>query len=176
MLGLCYTKLFSHFQNNKQYFAAGNCSDFSDRVFTVNQTCTEEKYVAIYNETICSSSGKVFDDFTDRENCKNLSTFVREKNSTDYWDPHNCRESCSDPGYACLACTNPDYFTCTRNNSKVCIHPELVCNKYRDCDNGVDEDPEMCGTSDANTILSSKFGFILSLSIVVKLGVSAQLF
>ena len=34
-------------------------------------------------------------------------------NTTDYWDPHNCRDSCSNPHYGCRACTNPEYFKCT---------------------------------------------------------------
>ena len=98
----------------------------------------------MYSKMVCSGENEVItyegygvDDF-----CHRLDDIMKEHNSTDYWDPHNCRESCSDPGYACVACTNPDYFTCTRNNTEVCIHPELVCNKYPDCDNGVDEDPE----------------------------------
>ena len=62
----------------------------------------------------------------------------------DYIDPHNCSGSCKTPGYGCQACTNPDYFHCTRNNTKVCIHPELVCNNHPDCDNAMDEILDEC--------------------------------
>ena len=160
----------SHIQNIKQ-ISPGTCEDFSDRIFTVNQTCTEAKYVAIYNETVCS--GKVLRDDRDLRICKDFKAFIRKNNKTEYWDPHNCRNSCSDPGYGCRACTNPDFFTCRRNNISVCIHPRLVCNNYQDCDNNVDEDPGMCGTNDANTILSSSFVFILS--IAVMLGLNSQI-
>ena len=147
------------------YYNLITCVDFSDRVFTVNETCTEEKYLATYNKTVCYGDLKDYN----ANNCKDLEGFMRE-NSTDYWNPHNCTDSCSDPGYGCRACTNPEYFLCTRNNTSVCIHPELVCNKYQDCDNGRDEDPMMCG--EANEILSSSFVFILS--IAVMLGLNSQ--
>ena len=64
--------------------------------------------------------------------------------ANDYTDPHNCSGSCSEPGYGCQACTNPEYFHCTRNSIKVCIHPELVCNDHPDCDNAVDENLDEC--------------------------------
>ena len=79
----------------------GTCVDFSDRVFTVNETCSEEKYLAIYNKTVCS--GEVIKGYDDTENCKDLQRFIRENNSTNYWNPHNCTDSCSDPGYGCRA-------------------------------------------------------------------------
>ena len=62
----------------------------------------------------------------------------------DYIDPHNCSGSCLRPGYDCEACTNPEYFHCTKNNTEVCIHPGLVCNDHPDCDNAVDENLVMC--------------------------------
>ena len=134
-------QLYIDFQNNKQ-ISPSTCEDFSDRVFTVNQPCTEAKYVEIFNQTVCSE--KVHRYFDDTTNCEDLKAFIRKNNSTDYWDPHHCRESCSDPGYGCLACTNPDYFHCTRNNTEVCIHPKLQCNHHPDCDNAVDENLDVC--------------------------------
>ena len=69
---------------------------------------------------------------------------MRDHNTTDYWDPHNCRESCSDPHYGCLACTNPAYIHCTKKNISVCIHPDLKCNHHPDCDNALDEQLDQC--------------------------------
>ena len=78
----------------------------------------------------------------------------------DYVDPHNCTGSCKTPGYGCQACTNQVYFHCTKNNTKVCIHPELVCNNHPDCDNAEDENLDKCyekkielGTINENAIL-----------------------
>ena len=62
----------------------------------------------------------------------------------DYLDPHNCIGSCETPYYGCQACTNPDYFNCTKDNKKVCIHPDLKCNDHPDCDNAEDENLDLC--------------------------------
>ena len=59
-------------------------------------------------------------------------------------DPHRCQESCSSPGPGCKACTNLEYFHCQRNNSQVCLHPELVCDGHPQCDGGEDEHLELC--------------------------------
>ena len=69
---------------------------------------------------------------------------MKDHNTSDYWDPHQCTNSCQDPGYGCLACTNPNYFQCKKNNQSVCIHPDLHCNQHPDCDNAEDENYEDC--------------------------------
>ena len=125
-----------------------NCEDLSDRVFTAGQRCTEEKYIEKYNESVCL--GPSVNKYNDAiKSCKNLTAFINEKNGTDYWDPHFCIESCSDPGYGCQACTNPSFFRCMKNNTEVCIHPELQCNHYPDCDNAEDENPQVCGNANS---------------------------
>ena len=126
------------FQQNPHF----TCVDLSDRIFTINQTCTEEKYVEIYNETVCS--GKYDISISRYDYCDRLEDIMRDHNTTEYWDPHNCRESCNDPHYGCLACTNPAYIHCTQNNISVCIHPDLKCNHHPDCDNAVDEQLDQC--------------------------------
>ena len=73
-----------------------------------------------------------------------LDEIIRDYNTSDYWDPHQCINSCQDPEYDCLACTNPDYFQCTKNNISVCIHPDLKCNQHPDCDEAEDEKFEDC--------------------------------
>ena len=59
-----------------------------------------------------------------------------------YNDPHHCWDSCAEPGEACLGCTNPDYFTCSK--SGVCIHPDLRCDGHPHCEFFEDEDLDMC--------------------------------
>ena len=69
-------------QINKQT-SPSSCEDFSDRVFPVNHTCTEDKYVEIYNDTICS--GKVYNRLQDDQRyCKDLKAIIQENNSTEY--------------------------------------------------------------------------------------------
>ena len=51
----------------------------------------------------------------------------------------NCQASCSYPGTGCVACTNPRYFKCTKNNIPICLHPDLVCDGVPNCDSSIDE-------------------------------------
>ena len=96
----------------------------------------------MYNKTVCF--GEVYKDTRDIRYCNNLGLIIKEHNTSDYWNPFNCTDSCSDPGYSCLACTNQKYFQCIRDNLRVCIHPQLVCNHHPDCDNVGDEEFEVC--------------------------------
>ena len=140
-----YIKLIlkCYFQNNKLILSS-TCQDLSDKVFQLNQVCTEEIYVELYNKTVCS--GMVYNGgIDDIRYCKDLDSIIRDhKTDSDYWDPHKCTDSCKEPGYGCLACTNPHYFQCTKNHQKVCIHPKLVCNHHPDCDNAQDEQFDAC--------------------------------
>ena len=133
----------AHIQRFKEVLP-GTCEDLSDRIFTVNERCTEHKYVEIYYNTVCA--GKVNNGYDIFTYCPPFGdkNIIRENNKTEFWDPHNCRESCSEPGYGCQACTNPDFFRCTKNNNTVCIHPDLQCNHHPDCDNAVDENLDLC--------------------------------
>merc|ERR1719158_2785541 len=51
---------------------------------------------------------------------------------------HICWDSCVTPGINCSACTNPEYYMCSK--SPQCIHPTLRCNLSPDCDYGEDEE------------------------------------
>ena len=131
--------------------------DKSDQVFTVDKPCTEEEFVNEFNETICSSTkGEFVDEGPDRIVCNDLKRFT-DYNTSDILDPHSCQNSCKNPGYGCLACTNPDYFRCKRNKQSVCIHPELQCNHHPDCDNAEDEKFENCEELYIEKLLVKKF-------------------
>ena len=109
----------------------------------MHKPCTEKEFVQKYWKSICS--GGVHGVFIgNSEYCNRLDDIIRDHPTSDYWDPHQCINSCQDPGYGCLACTNPNYFQCTKNNQSVCIHPDLHCNHHPDCDNAEDEHFEDC--------------------------------
>ena len=120
------------------------CEDYSDQVFVVNENCTEKEYVEAYNNTICKGDNiyKEYKSYDQEKICPNVSGWLdnTKRNISEYLDPHNCYGSCNDPGYGCLACSNKNYFRCTKNNIPICIHPDLVCNHHPDCDNAEDED------------------------------------
>ena len=59
-------------------------------------------------------------------------------------DPHDCEGSCAEEkrGRGCEACTNPEYFHC--EHSGVCLHPDLLCDGHQHCQDGEDEDFDLC--------------------------------
>ena len=118
------------------------CQDRSDQVFIMHEPCNEKKFVKKYNESICSGVNGVYVD--EDEYCHHLDDIIRDYNNNYFYDPHQCTNSCEEPGYGCLACTNPRYFKCTKNNQSVCIHPDLHCNHHPDCDDAEDEKYEDC--------------------------------
>jgi hypothetical protein len=115
------------------------CSDKSEQVFPINSTCDHDTYVDI----ICDLH-KLDGEMSTI--CKNrtipctegLKNFAADPAA----DPHNCRGSCAVPGPDCLACTNSDYFNCTK--SGVCVHPSLLCDGHPQCKYGEDEDFDTC--------------------------------
>ena len=76
--------------------------------------------------------------------CTNKSKWLSEQVSS-FYDPHNCKDSCSNPGQglSCLACSNPNYFTCFKTND-ICLHPDLECDGHPQCPGGEDEDRDIC--------------------------------
>ena len=107
----------------------------------MHKPCNEKEFVQKYNESICNEANEVY---LYRDYCGRLDDIIRDHPTRDYWDPHQCTNSCQYPLYGCLACTNPDYFQCIKNNQSVCIHPSLRCNHHPDCDNAEDENFEDC--------------------------------
>ena len=136
------------------------CIDKSDQVFIMHQPCTEQKYVQKYNETICSGVNGVIGVIGEKEYCHQLDDIIRDHITSDFWDPHQCIKSClglHSYGYGCLACTNPKYFRCTKNNQNVCIHPDLHCNHHPDCDNAEDEEYEDCKDKYVEKLIVKEF-------------------
>ena len=122
-----------------------SCSDKSDSIFPVESSCTSQKYEDTFQGLICPNSSSV----TDMEICGNIKKWIDEKTSSaidpyEYLDPHDCYSSCKIPGPGCEACTNEEYFQCTRNGTRVCIHPSLWCDGHPQCDHAVDEDLGFC--------------------------------
>merc|ERR1719318_2213886 len=74
--------------------------------------------------------------------CKNRTIPCTNGQDSTYDDPHNCKGSCAVPGPNCQACTNPDYFNCTKSGK--CVHPSLVCDGHPQCEHGEDEDLHRC--------------------------------
>ena len=103
--------------------------------------CTEVDFIEKYNQSICSGDHGYVDLGS---SCHQLDKIMLYSNDSDVWDPHQCTNSCKDPGYGCLACSNTDFFRCFKNNQSVCIHPDLYCNQHPDCNNAEDEKYENC--------------------------------
>ena len=146
-----------------------SCQDKSDQVFTVHQPCTEEEYVDKYEKLICSGDNNVFTQQGStslHDYCHRIDDIMRDHNTSDYWDPHKCRDSCQHPGYGCRACSNPDYFRCTKNNISVCIHPDLRCNLHPDCDNAEDEKFKDCKEPYVEKKLIENFATLRCTSII----------
>ena len=108
--------------------------------------CTETEFVKKYNDSTCSEGlePSIYPAIAipSFEYCHRLDEIIKDYNTSDFWDPHQCSNSCHEPGYGCLASTNSAYFKCTKNKLEVCIHPELHCNHHPD--NAEDEQFEDC--------------------------------
>ena len=86
--------------------------------------------------------------------CTNKTEWLSHQDPS-FSDPHNCQSSCSSPGPDCVACTNPDYFICTKSGQ--CVHPDLVCDGHPQCPGGEDEDLEKCYTDYVNNLIIEPF-------------------
>ena len=117
-----------------------NCEDSSDQIFEVGSSCSVSKYINKYQDLFCSQKSE--EEAEADEVCDDPEDWVSEH--PEYEDPHNCYESCSDPGLGCSACSNPEYFQCKRNNISVCLHPQLKCDGHPQCDDAEDEDIGQC--------------------------------
>ena len=129
--GLCNPLILSH-----------ECSDKSDQVFPLNQTCrTLAHYLYnFYGPMYCQGQ---WSEFCERlRDIEKAKVELSEIPAQPYYDPHHCWDSCAEPGESCLACTNPNYFNCTK--SRVCIHPDLRCDGHPHCEDAEDEDLDMC--------------------------------
>ena len=117
----CYFPFFSslefHFLPDSTVYPS-TCSDKSDRVFRVGQSCPDE---------------------IPKKNCTawNFESFPCPDSPITI-----CWESCDSPGPNCTACTNATYFHCPQSNQ--CIHPSLQCDGHPQCESGEDENLDVC--------------------------------
>lgn len=93
-----------------------------------------------YNETVCS--GKVFNGQADQRYCEDTKAIILENNNTILGS--SCRESCSEPGYGCLACTNPDPSIVQETTSRSASTLSLCAISAQTATNAVDENLDMC--------------------------------
>ena len=130
----CYWPWYSWYNAQEATYAKSSCDDYSDQIFLTESTCNTKKYTEMYLSFFCSNASGT--------ECSTIQMLIKKANETQNMktlDPHNCRASCMTPGPDCKACTNPEYKICTRNNTEVCLHPQLVCDGHQHCDGGEDE-------------------------------------
>ena len=116
------------------------CDDKSDQVFVAKKPCPNRTYyLGVHKSEWCSTELA-----SDKLICTNpsawLNTTFIDQAMLD--DPHDCQASCAAPGLNCIACTNKDYFPCSKSNT--CIHPSLQCDGHPQCPDNEDEAYEMC--------------------------------
>ena len=123
-----------------------NCQDRSDRIHHVGTTCPPQTlFLQIHNTLFPDDklNGSWLAERTGQEyQYDPLSTGYEYQYDPNFEDPHGCQDSCSSPGPFCAACSNPNYFTCSK--SGVCIHPELLCDGHPQCEFGEDEAISTC--------------------------------
>ena len=120
---------------------SNNCEDYSDQIFKSNSKCEVHPYMDIYKNLFCTTEKMNYYTYW-------KDIYVCRKNQfilwSNYWNPHNCSESCAEPGDGCSACTNSEYFHCIKGNVSVCLHPYLECDGHPQCDDAEDEDIDKC--------------------------------
>ena len=118
------------------------CSDKSDEIFTIGLTCRAhlEEHVKFHTEHFCNSS--VWTTVQTDLICKNKTEWLSKSSRKIFQDPHNCQSSCNSSGLDCTACTNKNYFKCTKSGQ--CVHPELECDGHPQCTFGEDEELTRC--------------------------------
>ena len=123
-------------------------------MFYINSTCPHGKqYAQLYNDIFTCTAHEIgwYYGGEWRETSSHVKQF-----STKIHDPHGCRDSCSEPGPQCLACTNDHFFQCPR--SGICIHPNLRCDGHPQCEFGEDENAELCFERWVQSKIISPFG------------------
>ena len=115
------------------------CPDKSDLVFNSSLTCRQHLQLVLdfHTEKFCVNNSHLNSELI----CTNKSEWLSQQEET-VSDPHSCQASCSKPGPDCLACTNQDYFSCSKSSQ--CVHPDLVCDGHPQCSEGEDEELSMC--------------------------------
>ena len=135
-----------------------SCQDKSDQIFPIGSTCDNllKEKIAFHDLKFCNNPEFAW--LKSRTICKNKTQWLEEMAQFEFLaqghqktvlttiskvkDPHFCQLSCSEPRSDCNACTNKEYFNCTRSGQ--CVHPELVCDGHPQCSEGEDEDLIKC--------------------------------
>ena len=114
--------------------------------FRDNQFCNNPKFAWLKSRTICTNKTQWLELATFIESFWQLQgpfyqkTLMKKRSKSK--DPHFCQLSCSEPRSDCVACTNKEYFNCTKSGQ--CVHPELVCDGHPQCSEEEDEDLRKC--------------------------------
>ena len=105
-------------------FARSTCSDKSDRIFSLGAKCPNASfYMDIHNNLFCNDSASNTSFI-----CTKQLEWLKGQSSVKYDDPHNCWDSCLNPGPNCDGCTNDKYFKCEKSGK--CLHSSLKCDGH----------------------------------------------
>ena len=145
-----------------------SCTDHSDQIFEVNQTCRQhlQKHLDFHTKNFCNENNTdVYLEVQSSLICTNSTEWLSGQDSS-ITDTHNCQSSCNEQGPDCLACTNSSYFLCDQSDQ--CIHPSLVCDGHPHCLDRSDED-QCQNNSKSNLVLdvSSALVFLLFIGLTV---------
>ena len=135
----CYYPWYKAIQGKvKNAIYKDTCQDKSDQVFHEQTLCNTTQFLETHNNFWCKD-----DKMKDQLICTDPQSWLQQQPGHEYQDPHNCWDSCSEPGPNCQACTNEKYFKCGGKSGK-CIHPDLQCDGHPQCDEAEDEVLDDC--------------------------------
>ena len=155
----CIYPWYTWYSGEPSPYVLPQCPDKSDQVFNSSLTCKHhlQQHLDFHTEKFCNEKYPVLEDWKSVQSkliCSNKTQWLLSNKTFLGWtryepfdmnlysDPHSCQSSCSDPGPACMACTNSSYFQCPQSGQ--CVHPDLVCDGHPQCIQGEDEDLSMC--------------------------------
>ena len=120
------------------------CLDKSAKIFNISFTCRDhiKKLGDYHTANFCNFNYPLI---LSQLICTNKTEWLYKQDPS-LIDGHKCQASCSspEPDLDCVACTNPEYFNCTKSGQ--CVHPNLECDGHPQCTEGEDEDLEKCYT------------------------------
>ena len=153
----CIYPWYTVYDGEERPWDFSSCTDNSDQIFEVNQTCRQhlQRHIDFHTKNFCNEKYSV----QSKPICTNTTQWLSEQDFS-INDPHNCQSSCSERGPDCLACTNSSYFLC--GQSSKCIHPALVCDGHPHCLDRSDED-QCQNSSKSNLVLDVSSALVLLL-------------
>jgi hypothetical protein len=109
-------ELYGHWCNSDMYTLQTVCSN---RILWADKPCKYEDYEGTrctgINSGQCFYNNATYDFLP--KTCEDKSDQKHQQNTTcpdTKMDNHKCQDSCSKPANSCQACTNPDYFICSK--------------------------------------------------------------